>query len=97
MTNLAAWLFALVQPLVSRVLVVLGLSFATYQGLDVVLNTLVTAVSTSWAALPATTIQLARLAGIAEGLSIIGSAVATRLLIVSLQSSKAFLTKNQST
>jgi hypothetical protein len=91
--TVAAWLVAMMQPLISRILVVLGLSLVTYTGLDFVLNGLVTAVQTSWGALPATTLQLARLAGIAEGLSIIGSAIATKILLITLQQSQSLFVR----
>lgn len=88
------FLLAMVQPLVARVLVSLGLSLVTFTGMSVAIDLLTTRAVTAWGGLPASILQLAGLAGIGEALSIITGAVATRLLIWQLTKSNRILSSN---
>lgn len=90
---LAAWLIAMVGPLVVRILAVLGISLVTYQGFDLVMTEFINLVSSSFGALPASILQLVRLTGIVEGMHIIGSAIATKLLILSYQSASSLFVR----
>lgn len=71
----------MVQPLIARVFVALGLSLVTYVGMDTVITQVTNYAVNAWGGLPAATLQLAGLAGIGEALSIIMGAIATRVLI----------------
>ena len=93
MTSLTTWLLAMVQPLISRILIVLGLSVFTVTGSTLAFNYFISTVQDSWSGIPLTMLSLMHLAGIPTALGIIGSAVATRLFFIGLKSSAAFLIK----
>lgn len=88
------FLLAMVQPLVARVLVSLGLSLVTFTGMSMVIDTLTSRAVSAWGGLPASILQLAGLAGIGEALSIITGAVATKILIWQLSKSNRILSSN---
>lgn len=89
----AVWALALVQPVVSRILVALGLSVVTMTGVSAVMNEFVAVVTSSWGALPAAIASLAQYAGIGQAFSIIGSAIATKLFMQAAARGVKFATK----
>lgn len=89
------FLLSMVQPLVARVLVALGLSIVTFTGMSAVMDTLTQRAVSAWGGLPASIMQLASLAGIGEALSIIMGAIATRVLIWQLTRSTKMMGANQ--
>jgi hypothetical protein len=93
MTSLTTWLLAMVQPLIARILVVLGLSVVTMGGTTVAMQAFVDHVQAQWSGIPAALLSLLHLAGIAQALTVIGSAIATRLFLLSLRASSAFLAR----
>jgi Protein of unknown function (DUF2523) len=96
MTSLTTWLLAMVQPLISRILIVLGFSVISVSGSQVAFNYFINTVQDAWNGIPYSMLSLMHLAGIPIALGIIGSAVATRLFFIFLKSSSAFLARTPS-
>lgn len=90
----AAFLLAMVQPLLGRILAVLGLSLVTFTGMDLMVNQVISYAQTAWAGLPAGMLALAGLAGIGQALGIVMSAILTRVLIWQLSKSVRLLASN---
>lgn len=68
--NIAAWLVAMVGPLVARIIASLGLSLVVLTGLTVAFNTLRDQVISGVASLPSAGLQLGGLMGLWEGLGL---------------------------
>lgn len=79
MTNLAAWLLALVGPLVMRAVVALGFTAVTFTGVSVLANSLITMAQQNWAGMPLVVLQVAGLSGIPECLGMIAGAYVARV------------------
>lgn len=92
--GVGAFLLALVQPIIARILVALGMSIVTFTGMAVLMEQVTQAVQTAWGGLPAAILGLAGLAGLGEGLSIVFGAIATRVLIWQLTKSTRMLMSN---
>jgi Protein of unknown function (DUF2523). len=92
--GVGAFLLALVQPIISRILVALGMSIVTFTGMAVLMEQVTQAVQTAWGGLPGAILGLAGLAGLGEGLSIVFGAIATRVLIWQLTKSTRMLMSN---
>ena len=91
---LATWLFAMVSPLVAKILLSLGFSVVTIVGMDAVLNTLKTMFVTQANLMPAAALQLALLGGAGEGIGIIFGAITTRLLLWQISKATRILGAN---
>lgn len=92
--GVGAFLLALVQPMLARLLVALGFSVVSLVGMQAVMDGLIAATVGAWGGLPTQLLQLAGLAGIGEGLGIIMGAVLTRVLIWQLARSTRILGAN---
>lgn len=89
--NLTAWLLAMVQPLVGRILLALGMSVVSVTGFTVALNQMIDYFQASVNALPADILNLFLLAGGGTGAGIMLGALTTRVLYLQLtQASKVF-------
>lgn len=91
----AQLILALVQPVLARVMVALGLSIVSFVGMDVLMNQVIAASQNAWGGLPSSILQLAGLAGVGQALGIIMGAVLTRVLIWQLSRSTRILGSNQ--
>lgn len=89
-----AFFLALVQPIISRILVALGMSVVTFTGMSMVMDQITQAVQNAWGGLPGAILGLAGLAGLGQGLSIVFGAIATRILIWQLTKSTRMLMSN---
>ena len=77
--NLLAW----ASPgLIQRVLLRAGLTLVVYSGVSELAEFLLNSVSSAFGELPSAIFQLMMLSGIGESLSILGSAVLSRILIM---------------
>jgi hypothetical protein len=85
--TLAAWLLALVAPLVVRAVIALGFTAVVFTGVTAGVNQLVETAQTNWSALPTTVLQLATLSGIPESLGMIFGAY---MSLFALQASMGF-------
>lgn len=92
--GVGAFLLALVQPIIARILVALGMSVVTFTGMAVLMEQVTQAVQSAWGGLPGAILGLAGLAGLGEGLSIVFGAIATRVLIWQLTKSTRMLMTN---
>ena len=87
--TIAAWLLALVGPLVVRGIIALGFTAVTLTGVTVAANTLVSTAQSNWSTMPVAVLQFASLAGIPEALGVIlGAYVARMLMFASMGASK---------
>jgi hypothetical protein len=75
MTTIAAWLLALVGPLVVRGVIALGFTAVVFTGVTLTANQLVQTAQENWSQMSATVIQLATLSGIPEVLGMLFGAV----------------------
>lgn len=71
MTKLAAWLIALVGPLVAKAVIALGFTALTFTGVQAVVDQLIGLAQTHWGSIPAAALNLASLSGIPECLGMI--------------------------
>lgn len=92
--SFATLLLSLVQPIVARVFVALGLSLVTYVGMDAVMSQALSYAQSAWGGLPAGILQLAGLAGVGQALSIIFGAILTRVLIWNISKASRILSAN---
>lgn len=90
----AAFLMAMVTPLVGRILLALGMAVVTFTGMDLVVNQVISSAQGAYGSMPATMLQLAGLAGIGQALSIITGAILTKVVIWQLQRSARILGAN---
>ncbi len=87
--TIAAWLLALIGPLVVRGIIALGFTAVTLTGVTVAANSLVEIAQTNWSSMPLTVLQLASLSGIPEALGVIlGAYVARMMMWASIGASK---------
>lgn len=82
MPTIAAWLIAIAWPVVKRVLIAMGIGFATYEGLGVLANSLKAEIISSWGQVGGVTLQFLSLAGFPTALGIILGAMAARVSII---------------
>lgn len=91
--TIAAWLMALVGPLVVRGIIALGFTAVTLTGITAASNTLVEIAQSNWSALPVSVLQLASLSGIPESLGVILGAYVARMLIFASMGASKFVFK----
>lgn len=92
--KLGTFLLALVDPMIGRILVTLGLSIVTVTGFQQVVNILQDQLVSSVNALPNNTLQLFLIAGGGIGISMIVSAIAVRVMIWQAMNAKKLLGAN---
>lgn len=77
--NLAAWLLAMVGPLVVRGLIALAFTAVTFTGVTELTSSLVSTAQSNWASLPANVLSLCALSGIPQALGMIFGALNARV------------------
>ncbi len=75
MPNLIAWLLAAAWPIAKKILVSLGIGWATYEGLSIVANQIKLEVIASWGQMGAATLQILTLGGVTQAVGILLSAL----------------------
>ena len=93
---LAAWLLAMVTPMIGRILVSLGFSVVTVTGMTLVITTARDHFLTLANSLPADMLNVFLLAGGGVGFGMLMGAVTTRVVIWQIQNSTKFLGANPS-
>lgn len=93
MSNLTVWVLALVQPLISRILIALGFSVVTITGFTAVISQLKQLVITHLGSVQAAALQLVLLSGIGVAIGMVFGAITTRLVIWQLQNATRILGK----
>lgn len=71
MANIFVWLLAAVWPLAKKVLVSLGIGWATYGGLSLIAGQIKTEVIAAWGGLGQASLQILTLAGVPQALGIL--------------------------
>lgn len=85
---------ALVEPMIGRILVTLGLSIVTVAGFQQVVNILQDQLIARVNALPVTTLQVFLIGGGGVGISMIVSAIAVRVMMWQVMNAKKILGAN---
>lgn len=91
--SIAAWLLALVGPVVVRALIACAFTAVTFVGVTGVVDQLVTLAQTDWAALPADVLSLAGLSGIPQALGMILGAYSARVAMWAAVSATRYVVK----
>lgn len=78
MANLFAWLLAAAWPIAKKVLLMLGIGWATYEGLTALVNSVIGHAQSNWGAVSGAVLQISSLGGIPEVLGIICGALVAR-------------------
>jgi hypothetical protein len=79
--KLGTWILSLVQPLLSRIMIALGMSMVSIVGVTEVLAQLKDQLSSGWGAMPAAIAGMVQLAGGGLGIGMIMGAITTRVLL----------------
>lgn len=82
MPTIAAWLVAIAWPVVKRVLIAMGVGFATYEGLAVLADALKAEVVSAWGQLGGVTLQFLSLAGFPSAVGIVLGAMVARVAMI---------------
>lgn len=88
------WLAALMEPLVAKVLVALGMQVVTISGVTLAITAIKNIFLAQMGAVPAAGFQLALLAGVGEGFGMIFGAIAFRLALWQIQNATKILGAN---
>jgi hypothetical protein len=79
--SFAAFLLAMVTPMLGRILTALGFAVVSTVGFDIAITTLKSLFLTHLGTVPAAGLQMALLAGCGQAMGIIFGAITTRLLL----------------
>lgn len=82
--GLAAWLLSLAWPLVKKVLVALGIGYATYEGLSVLMANVTGLIQDKWGQAPTTVLQILTIFGFSQALGIILGAMSARVTLIAV-------------
>lgn len=88
------WLLAMMQPLIAKIMVTLGLSLVSIVGLQAALSGLKNQFQASVNSMPADMVQLFLIGGGGVALGIVFGAMTTRLLMWQIQSATKILGVN---
>ena len=91
---LAAWLLAMVTPMIGRILVSLGFSVVTITGMTLVITTVRDQFLTLANSMPSDILNVFLLAGGGVGFGMLMGAVTTRVVIWQIQNATKFLGAN---
>lgn len=92
--KLGTWLLAMMEPLIAKILLTLGLSVVSIVGMESVLGTLKTSLIASFNGMPAVWVEFALYLWIGKGIGIIFGACTTKLALWSIQNATSVLGKN---
>lgn len=77
--QIAPWLLAMAWPLVKKVLLMLGIGWATYEGMGVLVNQGAQYLVQYWGQAPMSVIQVGSMSGVAQAIGIILGAMTARV------------------
>lgn len=92
--KLGTWLLSMAEPLVAKVLLALGFSVVSIVGVEATANALKASFISSMNAMPADWLNFALYLWLGKGLGIIFGAMATKLMLWSIQSATSLLGKS---
>lgn len=84
MANVIGWLLLAAWPIAKKVLVMLGIGWATYEGLGLLADQVQQQVVALWGQQPAAFIQVGSLAGIPQAIGITLGAITARVSFVAV-------------
>lgn len=84
MLNIAVWLFAIIVPLVKKVLAALGIGIISYGALTVLFSQVQSSVISSYGAMGTATLQILALGGVTQSVGIILSAISVRVAMIAI-------------
>lgn len=76
---IAPWLLALAWPLAKKVLLMLGIGWATYEGMGVLVSQGASYLVQYWGQAPMSVIQIGTMSGVAQAIGIILGAMTARV------------------
>ena len=82
MASWAAWLLALAWPIAKKVFLMLGIGWATYEGLSLIANQIRLEVIAAWGQMGAATLQILALGGVTQAVGIFLSAIAAAAALI---------------
>lgn len=91
MTNIGTWLAGMMQPLIARIMVALGLNMVAIVGVDTAIGQLKTLVLQRLGEVPAVGLQMALLGGVGTAIGMIFGAITFRLVLWQAQNSMKLL------
>lgn len=91
MTSLGAWLLTMVQPLLGKILMVLGFQVVSIVGITLVVDQVKGMAIGYFQGIPTMALQFLLLGGLSQGMGIIFGAVATRIALWQIQNSVRIL------
>lgn len=94
--KLGTWLLAMMQPLIAKILLTLGMSVVSIVGMEVILTTLKTSMVASINSMPTVWLEFALYLWIGKGIGIIFGAMTAKLTLWSIQNATSILGKNSS-
>lgn len=94
MPQLALFLLSLVRPLISRILLALGIGLVSVVGINTVIDQIKDILVNSIGGLPADVFGLFLLSGMGQALGIITGAITTKILIVQATKALRFMSTN---
>jgi hypothetical protein len=92
--KIGVWLAMMVEPLLARVLLALGFSVVSIVGVEAALTGIKSSFVVSFNSMPAEWVQFALYLWIGKGLGVIFGAMATKLMLWSIQSATSLLGKS---
>lgn len=92
--KLGTWLLSMVQPLLAKVLLSLGMGVVSIVGMESILATLKSSMVASINSMPAAWLEFALYLWIGKGIGIIFGAMTTKLMLWSIQNATSILGKN---
>ena len=93
--KIGTWLLSLVQPMIAKIMLTLGLSVVTITGMEAALGQLKSLFVSSMNSLPADMLNLALYLWIGKAVGVIFGACATKLVLWSIQNATSIIGKNQ--
>lgn len=94
--KVGGWVLVLLESIIGKLLVMFGLSYVTYEGLDLLIDEFRTRFVSGIQHLDSTAFALFSLAGGVQATSIVLGAISTRMLIMGAQSFSRFVSKGSS-
>lgn len=92
--KLGVWLLSMMQPLLAKILALLGFSIITIVGMESVIGQLKSQIVATMGALPADAFNFALYMGIGKAIGIIFGACTTKLLLWSIQNATSIIGKS---
>lgn len=94
MTNVFAWLLAIVGPLAIRIIIALGFTAVTFTGIEALVQGLVTTAQDNWSSMPVSVLQFASLSGIPQVMGMIFGAYAARVAMWAVTGASKYVLKS---